>query len=130
MIFVQFRRYLYIPLFLSLALLVGCSDKGTRLDGLVLTPTSTSASLTTGNGGTCTNAPCNPGMWNDSFITPNGSNTFTIAIQSAGLMTQTDTTPSYTIFDSGDISNPTIVSFTPGSTQQIGTNPNAPPDGT
>jgi hypothetical protein len=132
MTILQFRRYLYIPLFLSLALLVGCSDKGVRLDGIVLTPTSTSASLTTGNGGTCTSAPCNSGdgKWNDSFITPNGSGSFTIAIQSASLIKQGDSTPSYTIFDTGDPSNPKIVSFTPGSSQQIATNPNAPADGT
>jgi len=113
-------------------LLLGCSDKGARLNGQVLSPTSTSASLTTGNGGTCTSAPCdgtNGTAWNDSFITPNGRGSFTIAIKSATLIQEDDTT-AYTIVDTGNISNPTIISFTPGSTQQIATNASAPPDGT
>jgi hypothetical protein len=53
-------------------------------------------------------------------------------MKSAALIKQgdPDESPSYTIFDSGDIASPTIVSFTPGTAQPFHTNPESPPDGT
>ena len=118
-IIIQSKRYLYIPLFLSLALLIGCGSKGVRLDGSVVDASNGVASLTTGDDGSpeCTVAPCNPGDWNDSFITPNTPNSFTVAMKSAALIKQGDPDPSYTIFDTGDLASPIVVSFSPGTTQ-------------
>jgi len=123
--------HLRIPSLLFVLLIIGCGDKGVRLDGFVPGTSNGIASLTIGDGGTCTAAPCTitNGDWNDSFITPNGTNSFTVAMKSAALIKENETAPSYTVFDSGDIAKPVIQSFSPGTTQTFGTNTDPPVDG-
>jgi hypothetical protein len=131
---IRIPSFLFSLLFVLL--LVGCGSKGVKLEGSVPGTGEGIASLTTGDGGTCTSAPCTSGDWNDSFITPNapltpnGANAFTVAMKSAMLIKKGDTAPSYTIFDTGDISKPVIQAFLPGTTQTLGINPDFPADGT
>lgn len=127
----RFLSCLRIPTLLFILLLIGCESKGVRLDGFV-PDNGGSPSLTTGDGGTCndtvTTCTNTNGLdWNDSFITPNS---FTVALKSAMLIKMGETTPSYTIFDSGDPAKPVIQSFSLGTTQTFATNTDFPTDGT